>query len=179
MIRSDSWSYDYLDRIADVASSVAQPETAARLYGAAHERRMRAARPIEPAFRAAHEARIAVARRALGEEAFATAYTAGRALTQGQVEAEALSVTVSPDATPATGATHGPLSPRELEVARLLAAGFSDRAIAEALFIGERTVNTHVARIFAKLGVRNRAGAVSAAVAAGLVDPSAGGTDPA
>ena len=62
------------------------------------------------------------------------------------------------------------LSRRELDVLRLLAAGLSDRAIAEALFIGERTVNTHVARTFAKLGVRNRAAAVTAAAAAGLID---------
>jgi non-specific serine/threonine protein kinase len=170
MVRSDLWSYDSLDRIADVASSIGQPETAARLYGAADELRERAARPIEPAFRAAHEARIDVARQALGEEAFAAIYAAGRALTQRQVEAEALSVSIQPAAAPTIS-----LSPRELEVLRLLAAGLSDRAIAEALFIGERTVNTHVGHIFAKLGVRNRAAAVAAA--AGLIDPAAGGAD--
>ena len=70
-----------------------------------------------------------------------------------------------------------PLSRRELEVLRLLASGLSDRAIGEALYIGERTVNTHVARTFAKLGVRNRAAAVAAAVAAGLIDPPANPLD--
>jgi len=174
MVKSDSWSYDYLDRIADVASAVGQAETAARLYGAAHERRMRAGRPIEPAFRAAHQARIDVARRALGEEAFAAAYAMGKTLTPSQVEADARSVTIRP----AAGSTAS-LSRREFEVLRLLAAGYSDRAIAEALFIGERTVNTHVARIYAKLGVRNRAAAVAAAAAANLIDPAARGKDPA
>ena len=71
------------------------------------------------------------------------------------------------------------LSRRELDVLRLLAAGLSDRAIAEALFIGERTVNTHVARTFAKLGVRNRAAAVTAAAAAGLIDRPVPPVDPA
>lgn len=171
MVSSSSWSYDYLDRIADIARSIGLAEVAARLYGAAAELRDRAARPIEPGFRAGHEARVDLARLALGEEAFAAAYAAGRLLSPRQVETEALAVTVSPVAAPDSGAPRGALSPREFEVMRMLAAGLSDRAIADALFIGERTVNTHVARVFAKLGVRNRAAAVTAAVAAGLVDP--------
>jgi DNA-binding CsgD family transcriptional regulator len=171
MTRSDPRSYDYLDRFADIAGAIGRAETAARLYGAADAQRERAAQPIEPAFRAEHEARIDVARRVLGDEAFAAAYAAGRALTQRQAEAEALSVTIQ------TASPTVSLSPRELDVLRLLAAGRSDRAIAEALFIGERTVNTHVGRVFAKLGVRNRAAAVAAAVAAGLIDPTAGGAN--
>jgi DNA-binding CsgD family transcriptional regulator len=179
MIRSDLWSSDYLACIADVAGLVGQSETAARLYGAADERRERAATPIEPAFRAEREARVDVARRALGEEAFATAYAKGRLLTQRQAEAEALAVTIPASAAMPGSVPRGGLSPRELEVMRMLAAGLSDRAIADALFIGERTVNTHVAHVFAKLGVRNRAAAVTAAVAAGLIEPSPGGQDPA
>jgi len=62
-------------------------------------------------------------------------------------------------------------------VLRLLAAGLSDRAIADALFIGERTVNTHVSRLYAKLGARNRAAAIAAAISAGLIDPPSVPTD--
>ena len=61
------------------------------------------------------------------------------------------------------------LTPRELDVLRLLAAGRSDREIAEALFIGPRTVQTHVANLAAKLGVRGRAEAAVVAVRRGLV----------
>ncbi len=49
------------------------------------------------------------------------------------------------------------LSPRELEVLRLLADGLTDREIGEALTISPRTVETHVGSILHKLGVRNRA----------------------
>jgi len=54
------------------------------------------------------------------------------------------------------------LTNREREIAGLLAQGKSNLAIAQELFIGERTVETHVASIFAKLGVNTRAEAVSA-----------------
>ncbi len=56
----------------------------------------------------------------------------------------------------------------------LLAAGRTDREIAGALFVSVRTVEHHVARILAKLGVRTRTAAATAAIASGLVNP----TDP-
>jgi DNA-binding CsgD family transcriptional regulator len=58
------------------------------------------------------------------------------------------------------GATH-PLSARELEVLRLVAAGRSNRAIASALFISERTVERHVSNILSKLDVPSRAAATA------------------
>ena len=64
------------------------------------------------------------------------------------------------------------LTPREGEILRLLAAGQTDPAIAAALFISVRTVEHHVARIFAKLGVHTRTAAATAAIATGLVDPT-------
>lgn len=59
---------------------------------------------------------------------------------------------------PASGDTHG-LTPRELEVLRLVAAGKSNREIASALVISEHTVARHVQNIFAKLDVSSRAAA--------------------
>jgi DNA-binding NarL/FixJ family response regulator len=49
------------------------------------------------------------------------------------------------------------LTPREAEVLRLIAAGHSNREIARILFVSEATVKTHVNRIFAKTGSRDRA----------------------
>ena len=64
----------------------------------------------------------------------------------------------------------GPLSAREIEVLRLVAAGNSNHAIATELFVSERTVHRHVSNIFDKLGVRSRAAAASYAIQHHLVD---------
>jgi DNA-binding NarL/FixJ family response regulator len=62
------------------------------------------------------------------------------------------------------------LTQRETEVVRLMADGHSNRAIAETLFLSEATVKTHLVRIYRKLGVDNRAAAVSECVRRGLLE---------
>lgn len=61
------------------------------------------------------------------------------------------------------------LSPRELDVLRLVAAGGSNPAIAKSLFIGEATVKTHLLHVFEKLGVSDRTRAVTLALELGLL----------
>src|SRR5258708_27294156 len=61
------------------------------------------------------------------------------------------------------------LSPREMDVLQLIAAGKTNKGIANALFIGEKTVKTHVSNIIAKLGVESRTQAALVAVDKGLV----------
>ncbi|MGY1748820.1 response regulator transcription factor [Modestobacter sp. SYSU DS0511] len=61
------------------------------------------------------------------------------------------------------------LSPRELEVLRLLATGLSNREIAEQLVVATRTVSTHVEHLLGKLGVSSRVQAATLAVRAGLL----------
>jgi DNA-binding CsgD family transcriptional regulator len=71
-------------------------------------------------------------------------------------------------AAPAAPAWPAGLTGREVEVLRLIAAGHSNRAIAQALFISPNTVLRHVSNIFAKTGVANRAQAAAYATRQGL-----------
>ena len=110
----------------------------------------------------------------LDPPAFTTAWDAGRSLSADEavvaarrVMADALAPR-APSTADDLGVPERP-DPRELDVLRLLVEGRSDREIGEALFIGTRTVQTHVANLFAKLGVNARAEAAAVAVRRGLV----------
>ena len=61
------------------------------------------------------------------------------------------------------------ITPRELEILEAMAAGLSNREIAERLFVSENTVKTHAARLFAKLSAQRRTQAVQRAKEAGLI----------
>ena len=69
--------------------------------------------------------------------------------------------------TPANG--DAPLSRREVEVLRLVAAGLSNREIASSLILSEHTVHRHVANILRKLGQSSRAGATALATRNGYI----------
>ena len=73
---------------------------------------------------------------------------------------------------PGAAPADGELTPREAEVLRLIAAGQSNREIARTLFVSEATVKTHVNRIFAKTGSRDRAQAIRYAYTHGYAEPA-------
>lgn len=90
---------------------------------------------------------------------------AGGSLLQPALTDRILQARQSADVLPDTES----LSPKELEVLRLLAAGFSNREIASAVFKSEGTVKNQVSAILAKLGVRDRTKAVLKAIDLGLL----------
>jgi DNA-binding CsgD family transcriptional regulator len=105
----------------------------------------------------------------LGEDAFAAGWTTGAALPLAAAVAEAAAVATPapgpmPESPPLSQAERFGLTPRENEVLRLLAAGMSDREIAAALSISERTAGNHVQHAMQKIGVDSRTAAAVFAV---------------
>ena len=64
-----------------------------------------------------------------------------------------------------------PLTPRELEVVKLIAEAYTNRQIAETLKLAEKTVESHRANVLSKLGMRDRVEIVRYAIRRGLVEP--------
>ena len=166
--------------LVDLADLVATslPETAARLFGAAAALREALG---TPAADAGAEAGAERCRRRLGEERFEVAWELGRTRPLAATIAEAAAlgdeVTASgPSAHAELAAARSRpdlpvagLTPREVEVLRLMAAGRADKEIAATLGISRHTAGHHVRNILAKLGLESRAAAAAYAVRAGLV----------
>jgi DNA-binding NarL/FixJ family response regulator len=120
--------------------------------------------------------RLQVARQTLGEGAFDALWEAGRALSLEEAVAEALEIELEQPAQAAASVTRGatppgndhPLSPRERDVAVLVAQGLTNRGIAERLIITEGTAGVHVVHVLNQLGLRSRAQIAAWAVEHGL-----------
>jgi DNA-binding NarL/FixJ family response regulator len=123
------------------------------------------------------------ARTALSAKGFARAQEQGAGMSFDQAITEALAVAregtaaVASLTEPSQGAVQAadeapvadaPLSPREVEVLRLLAVGRTTREIADALVIAVPTVDRHITHIYAKIGSRGRAAAAAYAIRHGL-----------
>jgi DNA-binding CsgD family transcriptional regulator len=157
--------------LAGVALARGEVARAARLLGAVEAGQQRFG--VGRIAHAMHVERLTTEVRAqLTEPAFGAAWDEGRTLTfaDAVTEARAIAASIAAQPRPAPLDTRGSgLTPRESDVLRLLVEGRSDREIGEALFIGTRTVQTHVGNLFAKLGVNGRAEAAAVAVRRGLV----------
>jgi predicted ATPase/DNA-binding CsgD family transcriptional regulator len=156
--------------IAGVANHRGQHEAAARLLGSAWG----IADLLGVRYLAHHvhaERVLEATRLRLSDDTFESAWSQGYALPMEQAVVEAQRVLALPaPLRPAAGsAPLRLLSPRELDVLRLLVAGHSDREIGAALQVSPRTVQTHVASLFAKFGVNSRVEVTALAVRRGLV----------
>jgi DNA-binding CsgD family transcriptional regulator len=141
---------------------------AARLFGAVDALRNALGLSATAADRDRYDPPRERLRVALGDDAFAAAVKAGRAMPLEDAIAEAMAFRPAPSASMRRPAPHG-LTPREVEVLRLVAQRWTDKEIAEALFLSPRTVTTHVTSILNKLGVVSRREAGTVAIRDGLV----------
>jgi non-specific serine/threonine protein kinase len=158
---------------------------AARLHGAADQALAELGETIDPL-----EGRLADLdrrrlRTAMGAAAFEAEYTAGRALDLAGVAQEALQrmgarraaqqaaqqavASVSEPRAAGSGEAATVLTPRELDVLKLVAQGLSNADIAQRLLLSEHTVHRHLANILRKLHLSSRAAAAAWGVRTGLV----------
>jgi DNA-binding NarL/FixJ family response regulator len=97
-----------------------------------------------------YQERLTAARSLIGGEAFAAAWAEGKAMSSEEAIEYALE-TEKP-----ASRTADILTPREREIATLVARGITNRQIAREFSISERTVATHIGRVFKKLGISSR-----------------------
>jgi excisionase family DNA binding protein len=154
-----------LEGLARVRGGIGRARQAATLFGAADALREEAGIPQSNTDRAYYEPFLTALQEELGPDTFAAAWSEGRAMSWQAAMADLLVAAAEPEQM-ATRTVRDPtalngLTTRELEILRLLAAGESNRAIGERLFISPTTVASHVANIFGKLGVDSRAKATA------------------
>jgi non-specific serine/threonine protein kinase len=156
-----------LVNLATMALAIDQPERAARLLGAA------SGFPSYPLEVDAFNRAITGAKAGASGAAFVAAFDAGTRFAWyavlGEVDALIDAASSTSPATLPNPANPYDLSRREVDVLRYLAEGDSNRAIADTLSLSERTVENHVAHIFAKLEVTSRAAAAAFAIRHDLI----------
>jgi predicted ATPase/DNA-binding CsgD family transcriptional regulator len=149
----------------------ADPGWSARLHGAADQAFADLGSAVEPL-----ESRLADLDRqrlrdAMGTEAFDAEYAAGRTLDLTQVQAahELVEAAAGQAEVAVPGEAVTVLTPRELDVLKLVAQGLSNPDIARRLALSEHTIHRHLANILRKLNLSSRTAAVAWGVRAGLV----------
>jgi non-specific serine/threonine protein kinase len=139
------------DTVALAAAGTHDPRACARILGFAEEGRRRSGaareRMLEPILAAARS----TLRERLGADAFLQEQAAGAASTLESIAAAVLALAPAPRSTAIER-----LSPREREIARLVADGRTNREIADTLVLSIKTVENHLRTIFEKLGVTRR-----------------------
>ena len=107
-------------------------------------------------YRQQHERSVSIIVRGIGQKASDAAYSRGRAMTIDEGVAFAVADKPAHKPAPPVRSPDTALTPRQLEIARLIADDLTNRQIADRLFLSERTVETHITNILNKLGLNSR-----------------------
>ena len=145
------------ETLASMAADRGRHERAAILLGLAQRVRDSSSLTLIELHRQQHERSVLIIVRGIGQKTFDTAYSRGRAMTID--EGVAFAVEDKPAhklAPPVKSAPDTAITPRQLEIARLIADDLTNRQIADRLFLSERTVETHITNILNKLGLNSR-----------------------
>jgi DNA-binding CsgD family transcriptional regulator len=158
---------DWLMRVATLTASAHPPEEVARLIGAAEGIRDSLGSVWEMPERQVYERTLIDVQAKLGQQPWQRFQAGGRLLSADVAATAALgmleSILVAGNQDKSPTADLG-LTAREQDVLRLIAAGKSDREIADELFISPRTAQTHVSNLLGKLGVNKRSEAAVLAI---------------
>lgn len=170
-----------LEGLAEVACGWGALEVGACLFGAAAARRQGTGALLPPWEQQRYERVLAEARERVTPLRFQEAWAAGQQMTLAQAIDHALDAVAVPEPLPAAPllevavSSHpkaeqklAGLTDRELEIVRLVARGLTNRDAAKLLFISQRTVDSHIQNIFAKLDLSSRSQLVAWAFEHGL-----------
>jgi non-specific serine/threonine protein kinase len=166
---SSGWQWQLAVQLAAIprlAWVTGQAECALHLLGAHDALRERTGMPAPSDEGAQHDEVLTALRAVMDGDTYAAARTAGQSMALDEAIAMAagvLAAIVAADSlpiAPPAAAQHG-LSPRELEVLRLIAQGRSNREMAEALYLSQRTVERHIANLYLKIDAHSKAEATA------------------
>jgi non-specific serine/threonine protein kinase len=158
-----------LEGLAAVGGTHGHAESAARLCGFAESLRTQLSAPLTPIDRTYHLHTVAAIRAQLDEPTFLKAWTVGQAMTLEEAVAQGLQVQAQEHTPPMPLPAPPPqdsfgLTPREIEVLRLVTQGLTTTQIAQQLIVSPRTADAHLRSIYTKLDVTSRAAATRCAI---------------
>lgn len=142
---------------------------AAQLWGASQALRESIGAPLTPADRGVQERHQSAARARVGAEHWAEAWEVGRSLPLGTILHDVQDIVTHDWPAASKPSAPGGLSPRELEVLRLVADGLTNAEVATRLSLSPRTIGQHLRSIYNKLGVGSRTAAARFAIEHNLV----------
>ncbi|WP_156662741.1 LuxR C-terminal-related transcriptional regulator [Mycobacterium sp. 1274761.0] len=142
-----------LEILASLATRAGSHLEAARLFGAAEGIRMRTEEVRSPIYQGEYDAVLAECRNALGKNDFQAAWDDGAALSTTEAIAYAQRGR-GERKRPSSG--WASLTPAEMDVVRLVSEGLGNKDVAARLFVSPRTVQSHLTRVYTKLGLTSR-----------------------